>query len=189
MKNLVKLLLLMTYTFIVFFISNYYILGGFFVCTVLIMLGTHIQLSTAIKELWIMLPFIAFTAGINMLLGDIHEMVLVALRLLLVCTITYCFKRLVSSMELANAIETLCYPLKFCKMDPKDISLMVCICIAFIPILQRELEQIINGLKAKGMKITLQNTKYILKPFLYGIFKRTDEIADALKAKAYIETS
>ncbi|MDR3335530.1 MAG: energy-coupling factor transporter transmembrane protein EcfT [Treponema sp.] len=187
MKNLVKLVILMTYTFIVFFISQYYILGGFFVFNILIMCFGHINVKTALKELLTMLPFIMFAAGINLVLGDINEMLLIAIRLILVCNITYGFKHLVSSMELANAIETLCYPLRWCKFDPKDISLMVCICIAFIPILQRELHQIIAGLKAKGMKMTIQNTKYILKPFLYGIFKRTDEIADALKAKAYIE--
>ena len=62
---------------------------------------------------------------------------------------------------------------------------MVCICIAFIPVLQREFDQIKRGLEAKGMPVKPRNVKYILKPFLYGIFKRTDEISNALRAKAY----
>jgi energy-coupling factor transport system permease protein len=185
MKQLLKVVLLMIYSFMVFFVSNYYILAVFSIGNSILMKVAHVSIKSALKYVLALLPFMLFAAIINSLLGDIHEGILIMIRLILVCNSTYSFKYMVSSMELARAIEILVHPLKAIKVDPKDIGLMICIGVAFLPILGRELLQIKSALQAKGMKMSVKNTKYLLKPFLYGILKRTDEISDALKSKGY----
>jgi energy-coupling factor transporter transmembrane protein EcfT len=150
--------------------------------------GTVVLFSPGgvLKDLLAILPFILLAALINFLMGDIREAALVTARLLLVCNMTSIFRRLVSSRELGRALETLFLPLKFFKVNPGDISLLVCISIAFIPVLQREAREIIYGLKAKGIKMpALGGVKYLFKPFFFGLFKRTNEIALALRAKGY----
>jgi energy-coupling factor transport system permease protein len=184
-KALVKLLLLVVYTFSVFFITSAGVLAALALGNALLMLVFRISPQKALRELALMLPFIVFAALINLLLGDTQEMILVGVRLVLVCNITFLFRQRTSSMELARAVELLFYPVKLFKADPRDMGLMVCIAVAFIPVLQRELEEIIRALASKGMKRSLKNTRYILKPFLTGVLKRTGEIALALKAKGY----
>ncbi|MDR3336313.1 MAG: energy-coupling factor transporter transmembrane protein EcfT [Treponema sp.] len=181
----IKLLLLIVYTISVFFIENYFILAFFTFANIFLMIFFRLKITGALRELAGMLPFIFFAAFINLFLGEVREALLVAFRLVLVCNITFIFRRLESSMELARSVELLFIPLKVFKINPEDIGLMVCICIAFIPVLQRELKEIIYGLKAKGMKMSAGNVKYIFKPFFFALFKRTNEIALALKAKGY----
>ncbi|AEF83974.1 putative cobalt transport permease, CbiQ family [Treponema primitia ZAS-2] len=187
MKNLLILLLFLGYTFIVFFTSNYYILGAYCLINIFVMILVHVKVKPALRYTAGILPFIIFAAAINFFLEDTNTALLFFIRLLVVCNVTHSFKYILSTTQLANAIETLFYPLKLFRVNPKDISLMICICIAFIPVLSRELEQIKQGLQAKGMEMRIKNVKYVLKPFLYGVFKRTDEISDALRAKAYME--
>ncbi|MDR1362463.1 MAG: energy-coupling factor transporter transmembrane protein EcfT [Spirochaetaceae bacterium] len=185
MKDLLKVLFLAFYAVGVFFVSGFWALGAFALFNICMMIFTRLSPKSAMLYMRGVAPFIILAGLINVIVGPWQEGVLVIVRLILVCNITQSFRRLVNSMQLANAVETFCIPLKIIKIDPRDAGLMVCICVAFIPVLQREFEQIKCGLRAKGMRIRPRNIKYILKPFLYGIFKRTDEISNALLAKAY----
>jgi energy-coupling factor transporter transmembrane protein EcfT len=175
----------MAYTFLVFFITDLRILGALGLCNALIIPLIHIRVLRALGELLLLLPFIAFAALINALLGDLREMILVALRLILVWGATFVFRQRTGSMELSGAVALLFYPVKFFGMDPQDLGLMVSIALTFVPILRREMEDIIRALKAKGMKPSLRNAGYILMPFLGGVLKRSGEIALALKARGY----
>jgi energy-coupling factor transport system permease protein len=87
--------------------------------------------------------------------------------------------------DLANAIEILFSPLKIFKIDGRDIGLMVCISLAFIPVLRRDFIQIRIALRARGMSLRMKNMRYLLKPFFIGILQRTGEIAMAIRTKAY----
>jgi energy-coupling factor transport system permease protein len=183
LKAPAKLLLLGAYTFAVFFITDLRILAALAAGNILLILITGAGFLRALGELTLMLPFIAFAALINLLLGDLSEMILVTLRLILVCSITFIFRRRTGSMELAGAAAFLFYPVKLFGADPEDLGLMVCIAVAFIPVLRRELEDIIRALASKGMKASPKNAGHIFKPFLGCVLKRSNEIALALKAK------
>lgn len=139
MKGLLKLLLFISYTIIVFATFNYYIIGAYCILNILIMLISKVKIINAIKNIMFLLPFILFTTIINILLADIEYAILITIRLVIVCNVTYSFTHILTTMELANAIERLFYPFKIVKINPKDISLIICIGIAFIPILGREL--------------------------------------------------
>ncbi|MDR2802659.1 MAG: energy-coupling factor transporter transmembrane protein EcfT [Treponema sp.] len=185
MKNLLKVFLLTAYAVGVFFISDFWAIIGLAAFNICVMIFTRLPIKAALSYMRGAAPFIILAGLINFIADSWQESVLVVVRLVLVCNITQSFRRVVNSMQLANAIETFCCPLKVFKIVPRDVSLMVCICIAFIPVLQREFNQIKCALQAKGMPIKPRNVKYILKPFLYGIFKRAEEISNALLAKAY----
>jgi energy-coupling factor transport system permease protein len=185
MKNLIKVFLFAAYAVGVFFVSDFRAIGAFVLFNLCMMAFTRLSLKSACLYLRGVAPFIILAALINFIIGPWQEGVLVAVRFTLVCNMTQSFRHIVNSMQLANAIETFCRPLKVFHIEPRDAGLMVCISVAFIPVLTREFNQIKCGLQAKGMTIKPRNMKYILKPFLYGILKRTDEISNALLAKAY----
>jgi energy-coupling factor transport system permease protein len=185
MKDLAKICLLAAYAVGVFFVSNFWAIGAIAVFNICFMAVVRLPLKNAALYMRGVLPFIILAGLINLIADSWQEAVLTAARLVLVCNITQSFRCIVNSMQLADAVETFCRPLKIFKIEPRDAGLMVCICIAFIPVLQREFDQIKCGLEAKGIPAKPHNVKYILKPFLYGIFKRTDEISNALRAKAY----
>jgi energy-coupling factor transport system permease protein len=117
----------------------------------------------------------------------VEDAVALSIRLVLICNITQCYKKVVSAEDLANAIEILFSPLKVFNIKGKDVGLMVCISLAFIPVLRRDFSQVRIALRARGMKLTARNMKYFLKPFFIGILQRTDEISKAIRTKGYAE--
>ena len=131
------------------------------------------------------LPFVFLAAVFNLILGFVEDAVYLTVRLILICNITQCYKKVVSTSDLCKVIEGFSKPLRAFNIDGKDVSLMVSISLAFIPVLRRDFEQIRRALKAKGMKLRAGNFKYIVKPFLVGILSRTNEISQAIRAKGY----
>jgi energy-coupling factor transport system permease protein len=91
----------------------------------------------------------------------------------------------VSTNDLCRVIEGFSKPLRVFNIDGKDVSLMVSISLAFIPVLRRDFDQIKMALRAKGMRVNAQNFKYIVKPFFVGILSRTNEISRAIRSKGY----
>jgi energy-coupling factor transport system permease protein len=184
-KNLIKVFLLAAYAVGVFFVSDFRAIGAFVLFNLCMMALVRLSPKRAVVYMRGVAPFIILAGLINFIIGPWQEGALVVARLTLVCNMTQSFRHVVNSMQLANAVETFCRPLKIFRVEPRDAGLMVCICVAFIPVLTREFDQIKCGLQAKGMTVKPRNIKYVLKPFLYGLFKRTDEISNALLAKAY----
>lgn len=191
MKATLKLIILLTYTIAVFFIENYIVLSIITLLNILLMLLFKVPKLKALKNIYLLSFFILFTAVINFLVENINTAILIAIRLILVCNFTYTFTFILSPMELAKAIETLCFPLRIFGINPKDISLIINIALTFIPILSNELSQIKYALRAKGITLgginTIKSIKYIMKPLIYGILKRTSELECALRAKGYTE--
>jgi energy-coupling factor transport system permease protein len=91
----------------------------------------------------------------------------------------------VSVTDLCRVIEGLSRPLRVFHIDGKDVSLMVSISLAFIPVLRRDFDQVSMALKAKGALLNAKNLKYIVKPFFVGILSRTHEISQAIRSKGY----
>lgn len=191
MKSTIKLLILLTYTIAVFFVKNYLVLAIIAILNIILMILFKVPKLKALKNIYYLSFFIMFTAVINFLVDNINSALLIAVRLILVCNFTYTFKTIFSPMELAKAIETLCFPLKIFGINPKDISLIINIALTFIPILSNEFMQIKYALKSRGVAMSginkVKSIKYMMKPLLYGILRRTNEVEYALKAKGYNE--
>lgn len=187
MKNLLKLSLFLVYVSLIFFIESKFWLILVTAVNILIAVFSNTSAKTIMKSISSFLPVIVFTFFINSIVVNVNSGIKIGVKLLLVCSITCIFSKNMRYMELANAIEKLFYSIKFIGIKPKDVSLLVCIALSFIPILKDEIYQIKNALKAKGFKINLKNSKLIYKPFFISLIKRISDIENALKSKAYQE--
>lgn len=67
---------------------------------------------------------------------------------------------------------------------------MVSISLSFIPILQREIQNLKYSLISKGFKLNFKNLikhpNYILLPLITSVIKKTSEIEYTMLSKGYI---
>ena len=191
MKNLIIFILFLIYTISIFFIDNYVLLAIILGINLVITVVCKINFKSQIKNILKLLPFILFTGLINLIFADLKFAILLSIRLILVCNISYIYSKTISYMEFAELIEKIVYPHKIFKINPKDVSLMVTIALSFIPIMKDEIRQIKNVLNAKGIYPSntnlIKNASLIFKPFFISILQRTNEIEMSLKAKGYQE--
>lgn len=190
MLYIIQFILFIAYTISVFFIKSYFILG--IVCTIniILMLLLKENFKRAIFSIFKLMPFIAFTAGINMIISGISYGLLIGIRLILVCNMTYIFAKKMTPHKLQYVIETLLKPLKIFKIDSREIGIIVCIGTTFIPIIQREIQEIKYAINAKGYEINLRNVirkpNYILVPLITMIIKKINDIEASLLSKGYV---
>lgn len=153
------------------------------------MIISKININKAIKNLIKLMPFILFTVVINIIFVDLEFAILIGVRLILVCNISYVFSKTISYTEFGEVIEKLLFPLKIFKVNPKEIGIIITIALSFMPILKDELLQIKNSLKAKGMNMTninlIKNANLIFKPFFVSVLQRINEVEMSLRAKGY----
>lgn len=191
MKDLVKFILFLAYTLAIFFVTNYFILAFILVFNMTFMIFNKIDIKKATTNLIKLLPFILFTAFINFLFVDLKFAILIAVRLILVCNISYSYSRTVTYIEFGGIIQKLMYPFKIFGINPEEIGLIVIIALTFMPIMRNELGQMKNLLKIKGIKPTniniLKNLNLIFRPFFISVLQRLNEIEMALKIKGWQE--
>ena len=191
MKKLGLFILFLAYTIGIFFINNYIILGCIFAFNLLLILILKIDFLSVIKNTLKLLPFIIFTSVINLLFTDLQFSLLIGVRLILVCNISYIYSKTITCMEFSEVIEKLMFPLKIFGINPKEIGLIISISISFIPIMKDEISEVKYNLKVKGIKPTkyniLKNSGLIFKPFFVSVLQRMNEIEMALRAKGYQE--
>jgi energy-coupling factor transporter transmembrane protein EcfT len=184
MFNTIKFLSIFAYTIGVFFFE-WPLIALFLGINAAAMIFCRVTPLAAAKYILSFLPFILFAAVFNFILGFFQDAVYLTLRLILICNITQCYKKVVSVTDLCRVIEGLSRPLRVFRIDGKDVSLMVSISLAFIPVLRRDFDQVRMALKAKGAPLNAKNFKYIVKPFFVGILSRTHEISQAVRSKGY----
>ena len=137
--------------------------------------------------IWKLRIIVLLTAGINAIVVDVRTGIRIGIKLILVCNITYIFSKVTSYTELAEALEKIFSIFKFIKINPKSVSLMICIAIAFIPTISKQIKQMKDTLKSKGVKLRIKNCGLIFEPVIISLLKRVDEIESALKSKGYAE--
>ncbi|MBO4815906.1 MAG: hypothetical protein J5507_03065 [Clostridia bacterium] len=190
LKNIIKFILFLIYVIGIFFINNYFILGAITIFNIVLILIAKINIKKTVINLIKLLPFILFTSAINLIFINLQSAILITIRLILVCNISYIFSKTITYLEFADVIEKLFYPLRIFKINPKEISLIVTIAISFMPIMKDELLQMKNVLKVKGINSTkinlIKNINLIFKPFFISVLQRVNEIELSLKAKGYL---
>lgn len=189
MLYIVEFVLFLMYTVLIFFIKDYFLLGIFFVINILLMIILKQKLKKALMSVLKIIPFIIFTAGINMIISGISYGILIGIRLILVCNITYIFSKKMTPHKLQYVIETLLKPLKIININSKEVGIIVCIGLTFIPIIQKEITELKYSLKSKGCNPNLKNIirkpNYILVPLITSIIERIGEIENSLYSKGY----
>lgn len=185
MKKAIIFLLFLFYATIIFLIPNNLILVLPLIINIIAFLLTKCNLKKAIKNLLKFLPFILFTFIINCLLDTYINAIWMALKLLLVCNITFIYSQTTTTAEIAKTVKKLCGPLKKFGVNPEEIEILVAISLSMIPIFRREYVEIKEACKVKEIKMNVKNMKIILSKLLTSFLKRVSEIDEALIEKGY----
>ncbi len=190
---IVGFLLFLAYTILIFFLKSYFLLGIITIINIILMINFKINIKNTFLQILKLMPIIVFTSSINIIMGDFNSGLLIGIRLILVCNITYIFSKKMTMQKLQYCIEKILKPLKIIKINSREIGIIVCIGIAFIPIIQREIQEIKCSLKAKGYNINfkniIKNPNYILIPLITGIIKRINDIEVSLLSKGFIASN
>jgi len=187
MKNVIKLILFLVYTIAIFFVKHDIFAVIVLGINLLLTFALKISIKEEIANLLGISIFVILTSVLNAIFVDIKTGIMIGVKLLLVCNITYIFSKILNYTELAEALERILSIFKVLKINPKNISIMICICISFIPTIKKQIKQVRAALKAKGVKLNLKNSGLIFEPVIISLLKRVDEIESSLKAKAYTE--
>ena len=188
MIDLILFIIFLIYAFLIFAINNIIIQAIFLILNIVLIFCTKISFKKIINNLLFLTPFIIITSIVNLFLGEDFKALLIAYKLILVCNITFIFKYSFGTTRIIKSIEMLFTPLKIFGINPSDISLIINIAIIFIPNIIQELNQIRNSLQSKACKIySIKGLKYTSKIVLTSIFKKTNDMELALKAKGFSE--
>lgn len=187
MKNSIIFIIFIVYTTIIFFLNSMFSLLVALIINIILMLLLKVNVVSTMKYILKISPFILVTVILNWILSNYEYSILVGIKLLLVCHITYLYSKTTTVRKIANTIKNICYPLKLINVNTNDIEVMVCISLSMIPILKRECNQIKDACIAKGMKINIKNIKIVLSKLIISILKRVNEIEDSLIEKGYVE--
>lgn len=189
MLIVIEFIAFIIYTTLIFFIEDYSIIGIIFVINLILMFISNVNFRKSIFFILKVLPFILFTGGINLILGGIEVGILISVRLLLVCQITYVFTEKMTPKKIQYSIEKILIPLKILNVNTKEIGIIVAISISFIPIIQKEIQNLKYSLKSKGFQINLKNVikrpNIVLMPLIASIIRRTNEIEESMISRGY----
>lgn len=184
-----ELIVFLSYTCLIFFVKSYYLVEIIFAINLILMLGLRANIKKTFHFCFKLLPFILFTVIINVLVGDLNLGILIGIKLILVCMITYVFSSHMTPKMVSKGIEGLLFPLKLFRVNTRDIAIMVSISLAFIPIVGKEIQNLKYSLMSKGFKLNAKNIvkrpNVVLLPLIISIIKRTSEIEQSMISKGY----
>jgi len=129
MKNVIKLILFLTYTIAIFLVKHDVFPTIVLGINLLLTIALKISIKEEIGNILGIMIFVVFTAIINVMVVDIKTGIMIGIKLILVCNITYIFSKIINYVELAEALEKILGVFKILKINPKNISIMICICI------------------------------------------------------------
>lgn len=190
-KNVLIFIVFFIYTVLVFYIKNYMVLGILSLVHILVMLSLKISLKQGLKNILAILLFILFTVIINIFAMGLEDAILIGIRLIIICNATFIFTKLLTPYKIAEVIQILLTPLKVLGVNPENVAIIISIAIAFVPILARELKNVLYALKAKGVNTNalsiIRNVNLIMTPLFVSIIRRANQLEYALKAKGFQE--
>lgn len=180
-------LVFILYATAIFFINDYIWLGIVLVFNILAMVVVKVKPLEAVENIIKLVPFILLTVVINWILANYEYAVLVAIKLILVCNVTYIYAKTTTVQGIAEVMKNICKPLKLCKVNPDDIELLVCISLSILPILKYEYKQLREACLAKGIEMNVKNIKPVLAKLMVSTLKRVNEIEESIIEKGYGE--
>ena len=99
MKNEIKFLLFLAYSTCIFFLPNNYIILVPIFINLIIIIFSKVKISNLIMKLINLLPFILVILIINFFLDNYINALLVAVKLIIVCTITITYSETTSILR------------------------------------------------------------------------------------------
>ncbi len=189
MINFFILLFFFIYSMSLFLIDNIYILLSIFLFNIVISLIVKVPFKKHIIAIKNNLLFIIFIFICNIIFSNINESIKVCIRLFLTIDFTYIMSVYFDPTKIRTGFKYMFYPLKLFKVDIDNITLVIAITLAFIPILIDEAKMIKLSLKSKGLDFNFRTL--ITKPHIYlitylnNLFDRIDELEKTMIIKAY----
>lgn len=188
MLEIIYFLLFIIYICLIFAFDNFIIQGLFLCINLFLIFILKTPLKKVLLNLKSLSPIILFTSFFNLILGEFLEAILVIIKLVLVCNITFIYKNTLEITKIILTIEKILLPLKFIGISPTDVSLIIHISLTFIPNFIKEIDEIHISLLSKTQKkFSINYIKYLSKLLLISTFKKTNELELALKAKGFYE--
>lgn len=187
----ILILFLIGYSIAVFLIKNLWVLLGFTIFNLLLLILLRISLRKLLKSTFAILPFLIIVFLFNLIFDGVVDSLIVVWRIFIVTNFCFIFSVNVSPANLANGFSILLYPLKIFKVNTARIGIMLTIAFNFIPILRSKASGIKKTLKVRHAKITPKNLVQMLT-FMFSIFflelvKMSNELERAMLARNYSE--
>lgn len=188
MLQILSFILFITYVYIVFTIKNFSLIFIAFLINIILLISCKLSIRKAVFNILHLMPFIIFTAILNLLFSNLREMFLIAFKLIIVCNITFIYKNYMGTSSIIETIEKILSPFKFIEISSNDISLIINIAFTSIPIFLKEIKDIQNSLISKGIKkYSIFYIKSLSKLILLSLFKKTNDFELSLKSKGVTE--
>lgn len=122
----------------------------------------------------------------------IRQSIYLMLRFAFIITISTVLTVTTTTLQLADAIESIMKPLKYLKVPVNQIAMMLSIALRFIPTIMNEVNTIMDAQRSRGMDFSsgniFQRTKKLVPvmiPLFVSSFKRAEELATAMEARGY----
>jgi energy-coupling factor transport system permease protein len=162
--------------------------------------------SRAVKPLMLLIGFIAlfqmiFNTGgtrivsmgsVHLYTGGLEQGALSALRMILFITFTAILTFTTTPERLTHGLEHMFAPLRYLRMSPQKITLMISIALRFIPSIFEEAEKIVKAQASRGFVLkerTLREKASILMtllvPVSVGAFRRAMDLVDSMESRGY----
>lgn len=94
--------------------------------------------------------------------------------------------------RLTNGLESFFAPLRYVRMSPQKITLMISIALRFIPSIFEEAEKILKAQASRGFVLKERTLKEkasvlmtLLVPVSVGAFRRAGELVDSMESRGY----
>ncbi len=205
----VKLLAVIVYISMLFFITSF--LGYLFVflCLVSVIYASKIPIRYMLRGLRGLIFIISFTVVLNMFFTPGEKVLIslfgiklteealvfaakMALRLIFLITGSSILTLTTSPLQLTDAIESLLKPLKAIGVPAHEIAMMMTIALRFIPTLLEETDKIMKAQMARGADFDSGNLMKkakslipLLVPLFISSFRRADDLAMAMESRCY----
>ncbi len=203
-----KIILVILFIVALFLSENFISLALVVAVLAAIILASRIPFKTIRKSLKPLWMIIALTAVINLFYGSgdplvefgifkitldgIFKAIFMSFRISLLVVAGSMLTYTTSPTELTDAIERLCKPLKYIKIDVHTIAMIMTIALRFIPTLVEEIDKITAAQKSRGADMESGNVVKRIKalvpviiPLFISSFRRAKELADAMECRCY----
>ena len=129
---------------------------------------------------------------IHVTTGGLQNAAFIALRILCLITGSSMLTYTTTPTALTDAIERLLSPLRWIRVNPHELAMMMTIALRFIPTLMEETDKIMSAQKARGADMEsgglLQRIRAlvpILIPLFVSSFRRAYDLAMAMECRCY----
>lgn len=142
-------------------------------------------LGVILRKTFAIIPFIIFAMVFNWWLDSLWAAVWIGLKLVIVCNATLIYAASMTVTEVARIIANLLSPLKFLGVKPDETRILVAIALMMIPVLRKNLREMQQACRAKGLKWNIDTFKIVLQKLGYTSLAQVNQLEEGLLAKGY----